>query len=154
MSHEGAHELSPLYGADRTMTRPSIVLLALALATASAACSSSGTTSDGAARANRNRNLITAADLADVTQPNVFDAIRRLRPAWLRVRGRGIVTIEQQSTIRVYIDEVLRGSTRLLGRIRPSQVQEIRYLEPNVAEIRYGASHRDGAIRVTLRQPG
>ena len=134
------------------MTKPSVVFLALALATASAACSSTGTTSDGAARANRDLNLITAADLAGVTQSNVFDAIRRLRPAWLRVRGRGMVTIDRESTIPVYIDGVLRGSTRLLGRLRPSLVEEIRHVEPNDAALRYGSSHKDGAIRVTLKQ--
>ncbi len=134
------------------MTKPSVVFLALALATASAACSSTGTTSGGAARANRDLNLITAADLARVTQPNVFDAIRRLRPAWLRVRGRGMVSIDRESSIPVYIDGVLRGSTRLLGRIRPSLVEEIRHLEPNDAALRYGSTHKDGAIRVTLKQ--
>ncbi len=136
------------------MTKPSVVFLVLALATASAACSSTGTTSGRAAGANRNPNLITAADLADFMQPNVFDAIRRLRPRWLRVRGRGMVTIYEESTIPVYIDGVLRGSTRVLGRLRPSLVQEIRYLDPNDAALRYGSSHSDGAIRVTLKQPG
>lgn len=135
------------------MTKPSVVFLVLAFATASAACSSTGTTSGGTARANRDLNLITAADLADVTQSNVFDVIRRLRPAWLRVRGAGMVTIDRESTIPVYIDGVLRGSTRLLGRIRPSLVEEIRHLEPNDAALRYGSSHKDGAIRVTLKQP-
>ena len=133
------------------MTRPSVVLFALALVSASAACSSTGTTSGGAARANSNRNVISAADLANANDVTVFDAIRRLRPAWLRVRGRGMVDINRESTIPVYIDGVLSGSTRLLGRIQPSRVQEIRYLEPNDAEIRYGSSHRDGAIRVTLK---
>ena len=65
-----------------------------------------------------------------------------------------MVTIYQESTIPVYIDGVLRGSTRVLGRLRPSLVQEIRYLDPNDAALRYGSSHSDGAIRVTLKRPG
>ena len=134
------------------MTKHSAVLIALALTLAPAACSSTGTTSDGSARARRNPNLITAAEMADVSQQNVFDAIRRLRPAWLRVRGRAAATIDRESTIRVYVDGFLRGSTRLLGRIRSSVVQEIRHLGPRDAVLRYGSSHRDGAIMVTLKQ--
>lgn len=134
------------------MTKRSILFIALALALASAACSSTGTKSGGPTRATRDRNLITAAELAEVTQQNVFDAVRRLRPAWLRLRGRGTASIDRESSIPVYLDGVLRGSTRLLGRLRPSQVREIRHLEPNEAAVRYGSSHRDGAIWVTLKQ--
>ena len=133
------------------MTKHSVVFFALAVTLASAACSSTGATSDGPARARRNPNLITRAELADVTQQNVFDAVRRLRPQWLRIRARGSVSIDQESTIPVYIDGFRRGSTRLLGRLRPSVVQEIRYLDPNDAVVRYGSSHRDVAIMVTLR---
>lgn len=133
------------------MTKHSAVFIALAIALASAACSSTGSTSSSSARVRRDPNLITRAELADVTQQNVFDAVRRLRPAWLRIRGRGSVSIDQESTIPVYIDGFLRGSTRLLGRLRPSVVQEIRHLDPNDAVVRYGSSHRDGAIMVTLR---
>ncbi len=134
------------------MTKHSVIFIALALALASAACSSTGSSSGRSARINRNSNLITESELAEVTQQNVFDAVRRLRPAWLRVRGRGMVSLDMESTIPVYLDGILRGSTALLGRIRPSEVQEIRYLDPNDATIRYGSSHRDGAIMVTLKQ--
>lgn len=136
------------------MTRHSVVFLALALSLASAACSSTGSTSGERARINRNSNLITEAELADVTQQNVFDVVRRLRPTWLRIRGRGTVSIDRESTIPVYLDGILRGSTRLLGRLRPSEVREIRYVDPNDAAIRYGSTHRDGAIMVTLKQFG
>ncbi|GMR12821.1 MAG: hypothetical protein BMS9Abin29_1014 [Gemmatimonadota bacterium] len=134
------------------MTKHSVVFIALALALASAACSSTGSASSRSARRHRNPNLITEAELAEVAQQNVFDAIRQLRPAWLRVRGRGTVSIDRESTIPVYLDGVLRGSTLLLGRLRPSGVQEIRYLDPSTATIRYGSSHRDGAIMVTMKQ--
>lgn len=134
------------------MTKHSVVFIALVLALASVACSSTGTTSGRSARANRISNLITEAELAEVTHQNVFDAVRQLRPVWLRVRGQGTVSIDRESTIQVYLDGIRRGSTLLLGRLQPSLVQEIRYLDPNSAAIRYGSSHRNGAIMVTLKQ--
>ena len=134
------------------MTKHSVVFIALALTLASSACSSTGSSSGRSARSNRNPDLITQAELAEVTERNVFDAVRRLRPQWLRIRGRGMVSINRESTIPVYLDGIRRGSTALLGRIRPSEVQEIRYLNPNDASLRYGSSHGDGAIQVTLKQ--
>lgn len=134
------------------MTKRSVVFIALVLALASAACSSTGSTSGRSAGANRISNLITEAELAETRQQTVFDAVRQLRPAWMRIRGQGLVSVDRESSIPVYLDGILRGSTRLLGRLRPSEVQEIRYMEPNDAAIRYGSSHRDGAIMVTLKQ--
>lgn len=155
-THAEVRRLDPdhlaFHGAGPTMTKHSVVFIALALTLASSACSSTGSSSGRSARVSRNPNLITEAELAEVTERNVFDAIRRLRPAWLRVRGRGMVSMNLESTIPVYLDGIRRGSTALLGRIRPSEVQEIRYLNPNDASIRYGSSHGDGAIQVTLKQ--
>lgn len=133
------------------MTKRSVVFIALVLVLASVACSSTGSTSGRSARTNRISPLITEAELAESTQQTVFDAVRQLRPAWLRIRGRGLVSVDRESSIPVYLDGILRGSTRLLGRLRPSEVQEIRYMNPNDAAIRYGSSHRDGAIMVTLK---
>ena len=127
-----------------------LALLALVLVMGSTACSSSGTTPNSRARANRNSDVVTAAELVEVNRGNLFDAVRALRPDWLRVRGRGTVGINQQTSIRVYIDNVQRGSTSLLARIRISSVREIRYLNPQQASLRYGSTHRDGAMWITL----
>ena len=139
------------YGVSRILKTSLLAFVTLMLVFGATACSSSGTASGGPARASRNPNLVTAAELAESTQINLFDALRRLRPAWLRVRGSGTVRSNQETFIQVYIDNVLRGSSALLARIRTSSVSEIRYMDPNDASLRYGSSHRDGAIMITLR---
>ena len=127
-----------------------LALLALVLVVGPIACSSSGASSGSRARANRNSNVIEAAELRDANYTTLFDAVRTLRPTWLRVRGRGIVGIGEETLIQVYIDDVRRGSSAILARIRISSVRGMRYMNPTDAALRYGSSHREGAIWITL----
>jgi hypothetical protein len=90
-------------------------------------------------------------ELAEVSHLNAFEAIRRLRPNWLRIRGLATFNRQEVAGIKVYIDGGLRGHVEQLERIRASDIQELRYHDPRQATTRFGTDHGDGAILVTTK---
>jgi hypothetical protein len=121
-----------------------------------AACASGGspasTTSSGVAAeattARRDPNLITRAELSDVSlrSLNVYDAIKALRPAFLTVRGVHTLTPSAAGTVHASIDG--NGVTDLddLKRMQASVVIEIRLLAPAAAMQRFGAPAQEGPV--------
>jgi len=98
------------------------------------------------------RNLITRAELATSNDRNVFEAVRRLRPAWLRYRGQSVLTGPDREGLRVYLNGAFFGDAQALGSIQINDVEEIRFLSAREATLRYGTGHTVGAIVVsTLR---
>lgn len=125
------------------MRRWVVVLAAVALTVA--ACSGTGTT--GARRTSS--SVITAEELAGVPELNCYEAVQRLRPSWLRTRGR--VSMSTQQGVRLYVNGMSRGYVTELTSIRANAVEEMRYLSGPQATSRFGTDHTDGAILVTLR---
>lgn len=126
------------------MPRITVVIGAVALALA--ACSTSGNTETRRA----STSVITADELAGVSELNCYEAVQRLRPSWLRTRGR--VSMTMQQGIRLYVDGMSRGYVSELTSIRANAVERMRYLSGPEATSRYGTDHGDGAILVTLRR--
>lgn len=119
------------------------------LALLSASCASS---TEGAASAPLSASsAIQEQELADVSHLNAYDAIRRLRPNWLRVRGVGTFARQQSAGIRLYVDGARRNDLDNLRNIRASNIQEIRYLDSRRATTRFGTDHGDGAILVITK---
>ena len=81
-----------------------------------------------------------------------FDAVRRLRPAWLRGRGPLSVEMQSQTSVRVYVDGMLRGTAGELKDIPTPNVLSIRFLSAPEATTRFGLDHVNGAIMVTMRR--
>jgi hypothetical protein len=81
---------------------------------------------------------------------SALDAVRTLRPAFLRTRPTG--SIQNQAPIVVYVDGVRRGGPETLAGIPAPVVGEIRYLKGNDATTRFGMGHENGAILVTTGQ--
>lgn len=91
---------------------------------------------DGSAQANqprRRRDLITADELATVQATNLYDAIQRLRPDWLR--GTSISSINNQSArqVVVYQDNVQLGTVEALRQVSPGYARAIRWMDGNEA---------------------
>jgi hypothetical protein len=126
------------------MHRKVAVLVAVALTVV--ACSSTGAT--GARRSSS--SVITAEDLAEVPELNCYEAVQRLRPSWLRTRGR--VSMSGQQGIRLYVDGISRGYVEELASIRANAVERMRHLSGPEATSRFGTDHGDGAILVTLKR--
>jgi hypothetical protein len=123
--------------------RVRIVLAALALA----GCASGGTASGGG-----NRDVVTESQLANMEALNAYEALQRLKPAWLRPRGTSTLTEPEREGIRVYLDRVLVGDTEALKSVPVRTVQEIRFLDSRMATVEFGTDHGFGAILVTTRR--
>ena len=120
----------------RTLKRPSQLLIVLVVA----ACASSGRSGP-----RRDPNLITLAELNEVSDRAAYDAIERLRPRWLTVRGRnsGLPSVIWDG--RPYRLDILRNMPL-------EQVAELEYVSAIDATTLYGTGYPSGAILVTSRR--
>jgi hypothetical protein len=91
-------------------------------------------------------NFITYDQIAPLNVSNAADAIRRLRPNWLRSRA-GIT----EGPV-VYVDAARRGGTRVLTTVSVEMIEDIRYLSGPDATTRLGTGHRGGAILIRTRR--
>jgi hypothetical protein len=78
---------------------------------------------------------------------NLFDALQRLRPGFLRARSTGSNT---NAYPVVYVDGMRRGGIDFLRSISSNSVQEVRYLSAIDATTRYGLNIEAGVIQVTM----
>ena len=115
----------------------------LAVVVLGSACASSGQPDQ--ARPRRDRNLITADELSGLTVSSAYEAVRRLRPAWLQARGRSPLPV-------IYRDNARWGSDpRSLENIRIDAVRQMRFLSASDATTRYGTGFAGGVILVVTR---
>jgi hypothetical protein len=119
----------------------------------SAACASGG---GGAPRGNA--NVITAEELQSVSATNAYEAIQKLRPAYLRTRGavKGASTASGQNSVEpidlvVYFGENRMGGSESLKQISIAEIGEIRYYSASDATQKWGTGHSAGAIQVGIR---
>jgi hypothetical protein len=122
---------------------------AAGLACAHAATTAGTGTAPAPARSRGGSNVITAEELAALSVPTLEDAVRALRPNWLRVR-QTTVRSDMQETIVVYQDRIRLGGPETLRQITVAQVKEVRYYSPSEATAVFGPGHLNGAIQVTL----
>ncbi len=118
------------------------LLSLLAIVVIAGACASSG----GSSRPRRDRNLITTADLAELTGlSSALQAIQQLRPAWLRARPRtGLPTVYRNNSRWGENPGALRN-------ISIANVREIRFLSATDATIRWGTNVSGTVILITTR---
>ena len=115
----------------------------LAVVIVGSACASSG--QPGQSRPRGDRNLITAEELSGLSLSSAYEAVRRLRPAWLQARGRPPLPV-------VYRDNTRWGSDpRSLESIRIDAITEMRFLSASDATTRYGTGFTGGVILVVTR---
>lgn len=124
------------------------VLIACALALGLGACAStgSGASSSGDGSAQRG-DVITSEQLDGVGRISVYDAVRRLRPAWLR--NRGYDSFQRTVAVRVYLDGQSFGLVDDLRNMQTTNVATIRWLDGMAATQRFGMDHGAGVILVT-----
>jgi len=130
---------------------PSSLVLAAALgwACSGATGAGGGTTADRPAPSQRyNSNVITADELSRIAATTLDDAVRALRPSWLR-NAPSTIRPDAEGTVVIYLDRVRLGGPESLRQINPMQVSEVRYYRPSDAELRFGPGHLHGAIEVT-----
>jgi hypothetical protein len=128
------------------MYKSSVSIIALALVMAS--CSSAGTGS----AASRTSNVVTAEELVEVDYLSALEAVRRLRPNWLRVRGQATFNRQASAGIRLYVDGRRRRDIFELENIPAADIRGMRFLTSREATTRYGTDHGDGAILVETKR--
>ena len=109
-------------------------------------------------RAQQRSSVITVEEM-ERAGPNfstAYDAVRTLRPRWLRSReialsGRPPERQVEMAQMHVYLNDVDMGDVDYLKTIPAERVFELRWLSANQAGSRYGPT--DGAaIVVTLKR--
>lgn len=126
-----------------------IVKSALAvLLLAASACASRSGLETGPQTGSRDPNRITVQELAELSTGNAYEAVRLLRPNWLRARGQTSITIPE---VVVYIDNIRMGGPENLNRVNSTSVATMEYIDALTAQQRFGLDHTNGAILVDTR---
>jgi hypothetical protein len=138
-----------------TYWRHAMVLSALVISVSSCASSSgSGTSPTDKVAVRRNANVITAQELSQTGESNVYQAIEELRPQWVRGRSRASMREGGQSAdVVVYIEGARIGNASALQQISINGVYDVQYLDASEATNRFGTGHTSGAIIVRTQKP-
>lgn len=121
--------------------RPFFVLTLVA----ALACASSGTAGTAV---RRDPNLITEQEIATSAESNLYDVVSRLRPMFLKTRGRSTISSGGSEYASVFLDGQYFGELGSLRNIVATQIHEIRYLSGPDAVSRYGMRYGSGAVDV------
>lgn len=126
----------------------SLILAALMLPFV-AACAT-GTTQTATSSSS---TVLTAADLSGVTELNALDAIRRLRPNWLRSRATPTPAAFASGGVlpALRVDNSERSSLDELQSMPVRDVQEIRFMSASDATTMYGTGYTNGLILVRTK---
>jgi hypothetical protein len=101
--------------------------------------------------APQNRNLITSDEIANSNASNAYEAIERLRPAFLRTRGPQSIQNPTPVTPMIYVDGMRYGAIQSLSQIPALGIISIQYLSPIDASQRFGLGNEGGAIVITTK---
>ena len=124
----------------RRYARPAFPIL-LALVLGVTGCASGGTA--GGSRGNA--NLITREELQTVDNLSGYEAVQRLRPRWIQMRGGTDIPPV------VFLDGANMGGPETLRTIQASSIREMRYRDGRDATTRYGTGYGGGVIEVVTR---
>ncbi len=121
-----------------------VPLLLLVAVTASCA---RATVASGEEADRSTANRLISQDILDSGQLTLYEAVAKLRPRWLRIRG--VTTVQgPPSPIAVFQDNVLVGGIEILHGIRLENVREVRWVTASDATTRWGMGYGSGAIEV------
>jgi hypothetical protein len=124
-------------------------LLLLITGSCATAGTGSGTSEEGQAQS---RNVLVKADLEGMDHLSVYQALRRLKPQWIRNRGQAVITDPGRESLRVYMNGAPYGRAASLTQIQIRNVEEIQFLDSRRATLRFGTDHTLGAILIKTRK--
>jgi hypothetical protein len=127
------------------MSRTPFYILTLAAVVACASAGGSGTAT------HRDPNLITEQEIAASSESNAFDVVSRLRPMFLKTRGRSSINSGGSDYASVFVDGVYYGEISSLRNVVAYQIHEIRYLNGPESASKYGIKYGTGAIDVRTK---
>jgi hypothetical protein len=110
------------------------------------ACATAGSGSAG----GRRSDVLAAEEIAASPARDALEAVRQLRPTWLRTHGSQSFGDADPPVPMVYVNHQQYGTADSLRDFRVEHVRELRYLSPTAATTVYGTGHRGGVIEVVL----
>lgn len=137
------------------MRRWRISAAALLIFTAGCASRKSTTEPRPMGSTERGSDVISIAELSDpsIAGSDALTAVRRLRPRFLTARGTVSIKNSGAGRVQVSLDGGPLQDVSILGRMRPSEIQEIRFLSAADATQRFGTNSNAGpAMIVTTRR--
>ena len=99
----------------------------------------------------QDRNFITADEIAKSNATNAYEAVERLRPAFLRTRGSQSLQNPEPPTPIVYIDGMRYGALQTLASVPAIGIVSIEYLNAIEATQRFGFGNEGGAIMIVTK---
>jgi len=111
------------------------------------ACSSAGVNPG----VKRDPNVITHEEFVASNEGNAYDAISKLRPLFLKSRGRTTINADAYDYPVVFVDGQRFGDLNSLKSIVAAQVLEARHLHGPDAVGKYGMQYGGGVIEITTR---
>lgn len=129
--------------------RSFVVRLGLACALTLGACA---THRAGPAGSPRDLDVLTRDEIEQTDARTAYDAVARLRPRFLILRGP--TDRQGQTPRRVIVDGVPHEDFSALSYIRADEVIEIRFLSSSEATMRFGTGYPMGALLVRTVRAG
>jgi len=126
------------------MSHPTRRVLGLSLAVSLSACATGRV-----APLQGDPDAITSAELSHSKAPSVYEAIRQLRPRFLRTRGPSSLLNASAMGPAVIVDQSVLGGIETLADIPLGDVVTVRYLGAWDATTRHGPGYANGVIEVT-----
>lgn len=123
----------------------------LAIALSAGLLSACGATMGGTGT-TPHQSTITREELAETNARNVYDALQRARPSWMRARGPVSATDPTEARPTIYMNGNRYGDLESLKDINVEEIQELRYWEPGQASARFGMGNPSGVIEVIRRR--
>jgi TonB-dependent Receptor Plug Domain len=98
-----------------------------------------------------NPNIITAAQIAASQQTNAYDVVSRLRPNFLKSRGRTTVYAQGSDYATVFLDGQSFGDLSSLRNISVAQIRSIQFIRGTDAVTTYGMQYGAGVIDIRTK---
>jgi hypothetical protein len=105
------------------------------------------------ASATTQRNLVTAQELAVAGDVDLYEALSKVRPTFLRSRIGGGTSGVRAPELTVYFDGLrMDEGLEHLRSLAARNILEVRFLEPQQANARFGGNNSGGALVVTTKK--
>ena len=99
----------------------------------------------------RNPNVITADQISASQQTNAYDVVSRLRPNYLKSRGRTTVYTQGSDYAAVFLDGQSYGDLSSLRNISTPQIRSIQFIRGTDAVTTYGLQYGAGVIAIRTK---
>jgi hypothetical protein len=127
------------------------VVLLLSLAACAPATSTTARDPNSYQVLQHDASVLGEREIADAQVVNVYDAVTRLRPQFIKHRGPTSINLSGQSQMNVYLDDMRLGGLDIMRSTSVGGIRSIRYVNASEATFRWGVNNSGGAILLSTR---